>query len=209
MSLVATAVDTLSTLGSLFGVDPHAGARVDVPVINRRGLAIAFRALGFNVGAEIGVETGEYAEVLSREIAGGKLFCVDAWKAYRGYRDHVTQSKLDGFYDIARERLRPYPNTKLSRGFSVEVAQYHVDGSLDFVYIDANHEYSHVVADLAAWVPKVRAGGIVAGHDYRKTKGAAPFHVVQAVDGFVSAYRIAPLFILRGDHAPSFCWVKA
>ena len=49
---------------------------------------------------------------------------------------------------------------------SERTARLFDDGSLDWIYLDANHEYSHVLQDLAAWVPKVKAGGVVAGHDF-------------------------------------------
>ena len=40
------------------------------------------------------------------------------------------------------------------------------DKSIDFVYIDADHEYESVRKDIAAWHPKIRRGGIISGHDY-------------------------------------------
>merc|ERR1740121_1256224 len=40
------------------------------------------------------------------------------------------------------------------------------DGELDFVYLDARHDLAGVVADIRAWWPKVRPGGVFAGHDY-------------------------------------------
>ena len=40
------------------------------------------------------------------------------------------------------------------------------DSSLDFVFIDADHSYEGVSTDLKAWAPKVRAGGVLCGHDY-------------------------------------------
>ena len=42
------------------------------------------------------------------------------------------------------------------------------DGSLDMVFIDAGHDYDSVREDIANWLPKVRPGGIVAGHDYQQ-----------------------------------------
>lgn len=173
--------------------------------LNREGLAKLFNELRFMKGAEIGVEQGEYSEVLARENPDAKLLLVDAWRAYKGYRDHVSQSKLDGFYENVKRRMEPY-NIRIIRDFSVKAADYKDVGDLDFVYIDANHEFSHVVADLAAWVPKVRVGGIVSGHDFFTSSG--PYHVPYAVRGFTEAYKISPWFVLRGDHTASWMWVK-
>lgn len=61
---------------------------------------------------------------------------------------------------------------------SVEAAATYADGCLDAVFIDASHDYESVRADILAWRPKVRAGGILAGHDY----GAGWPGVQQAVD---------------------------
>ena len=49
---------------------------------------------------------------------------------------------------------------------SVDAAKLYDDGSLDLVFIDAGHEFDHVVADIKAWLPKVRPYGFIAGHDY-------------------------------------------
>merc|ERR1712228_746380 len=40
------------------------------------------------------------------------------------------------------------------------------DGELDFVYLDARHDFAGIVADIRAWWPKVRVGGVFAGHDF-------------------------------------------
>jgi len=55
------------------------------------------------------------------------------------------------------------------RARSVDAAARVPDGSLDFVFIDADHSYEGCAADIRAWLPKVRAGGILCGHDYRNT----------------------------------------
>jgi len=49
---------------------------------------------------------------------------------------------------------------------SVKAAELFAENSLAFVFIDADHSYVSVCADIAAWLPKVRTGGVLAGHDY-------------------------------------------
>lgn len=159
---------------------------IEIPNANRVTLAQMFRERGYKIGVEVGTEQGKYAKVLCEENPGVKLYCVDPWLAYPGYREHVTQEKLDGFYQITKDLLAPY-DAELIRKTSTGAAKDFEDGSLDFVYIDANHEFIHVVEDLAAWVPKVRKGGIVSGHDYIRKKNMN-FGVVEAVDGYTKAY---------------------
>jgi hypothetical protein len=189
---------------------------IEIPNANRETLARLFYLLGYTSGAEIGVERAHYSEVLCQQNPGVRLLCVDAWKAYRGYRDHVRQDKLDRFYEEAGERLKPYPGAQRVRAFSVEAAKSVPDASLDFVYIDGNHNFENCTADLAAWSAKVRPGGIVAGHDYALHRWPNQIHVVQAVKGWTDAYQIKPWFVLGStekregelrDDARSFFWV--
>lgn len=50
---------------------------------------------------------------------------------------------------------------------SVDAAEEFDDGSLDFVFIDAAHDYDNVCADIRAWLPRVKRHGILAGHDFQ------------------------------------------
>ncbi len=190
-------MDAPTYIGTKFGIDLNERRMpIEIPHTNRETLARLFHCLGYQVGAEIGVERAAYSDVLCRENPGVRLFCVDAWKAYSGYRDHVSQSKLDHFFVEAGERLRAYPRATLVRKFSVEAANDFKDGELDFVYIDAAHDLGSVVADLKAWSRKVRVGGIVAGHDYLKAKLPSLMHVPQALHAWTDAYDIRPWFVL-------------
>jgi hypothetical protein len=190
-----------------YGVSAEMRSPIDLPEVGRDDLAALFAELGYRVGAEIGVESGAYSEVLAKANPQAKLYCVDAWSAYKGFRDHCSQEKIDGFYLAARARLLPY-NCHLIRAFSMDAVGDFADNSLDFIYIDAAHDFEHVVNDLIQWAKKVRKGGCIAGHDFRKVKGNAPFHVVQAVNAYTDAYQIKPWFVCRKDRAASFFWIK-
>jgi predicted O-methyltransferase YrrM len=52
------------------------------------------------------------------------------------------------------------------RTYSKNAANLFRDKSLDFVFIDASHEYEDVRDDILSWLPKVKEGGVIAGHDY-------------------------------------------
>lgn len=212
-------MDTLQFITKKFNLDLNQNSPIEIPNTNRETLAELFGELGFKVGAEIGTEQGMYAEVLCRFNPEVKLFCIDPWQTYQGYREHVTQTKLNDFYEITKNRLARY-NFELIRKFSIDAAKDFPDNYLDFVYIDANHEYRHVVDDLSEWTPKVRKGGIVSGHDFirRKNNDKQLMHVVHAVIGYTESYFIKPWFVMGRKNAKegelrdkprSWFWIKS
>ena len=96
----------------------------------------------------------------------------------RRYRRILAKAKTYG----TRAQVR--------RMTSVEAAPLFDDGFLDFVYIDANHMYDSVMNDLTVWWPKVRRGGLMAGHDYLQGMfDGVDYGVKKAVDIFASSIR--------------------
>ena len=92
--------------------------------------------------------------------------------------------------------MRPY-NCDFTRLFSTAASVDFKDESLDFVYLDGNHGLMYVVQDLCHWVPKVRKGGIVSGHDFiRRDHTGYMMHVVQAMYAYTQSYGIEPWFVL-------------
>jgi hypothetical protein len=203
---------TLDHILRKFGLDvvgekPRQPYRVD---FRRTKLPGLFAELGFKEGAEIGVEEGLFSEELCQAIPGLRLHCVDPWIAYSGYRNHVSQAKLDGFYNTTVERLKHY-DCNIIREFSMDAVHEFENKSLDFVFIDGNHDYQNVVNDISEWSKKVRKGGVVSGHDYYKPKNQCFSHVPYAVDGYVRSYRIETWFVLVDDRtgfSNSWLWVK-
>ena len=84
----------------------------------RNELATYLANLGLEKGAEIGVEQGAFTEVLCK--AGLEVYAIDAWQAYKGYRDHVNQAKLDRFYENVKQKMKPYL-CHVIKGFSMNV----------------------------------------------------------------------------------------
>ena len=177
---------------------------VEIPNIGRNQFAELLAEMNMNKGAEIGVEQGEYAEILLKANPNLRYYGIDAWQTYGGYRDHTRQNKLDTFYEITKNRLeqfnRPEHRVNLIRDFSVNASHLFDDASLDFVYIDGNHDFLHATQDIYYWSKKVRKGGIIAGHDYIQRKdGAAHVHVVHVLRGYTESYDIKPWFVRGRD----------
>jgi predicted O-methyltransferase YrrM len=164
--------------------------------MTRADLALHFAELGFTRGAEIGVESGKFAEVLCQSIPGLVLLAVDAWESRKGYRERVSRDFWTRAEATARKRLKPY-NALVVKGQSVDVARGIPDGSLDFCYVDADQAEAAVLSDLMAWTPKVRKGGVVSGHDWNLPG------VQSAVAGFHSgALRVTD------DSSPSWWFTR-
>lgn len=77
------------------------------------------------------------------------------------------------------------------RSTSLESSKLYEDSSLDFVFIDASHDYDNVREDIATWYPKVKSNGILAGHDYYP-EGNDQCGVMRAVDEFTSKNGYTP-----------------
>lgn len=145
---------------------------------DRKELARHFKDLGFKVGAEIGVLGGGYSINLCEVNPELKLYCIDTWglKETRYKKYHLRK------FEEAKIRLAPF-NCELIRDFSTEAAR-NFDILLDFVYIDANHQFDYVMQDIIVWARKVRSGGIIAGHDYLRES------VREAVNLYVSQHNL-------------------
>lgn len=187
-------MEVLKYLQKEYKLNLDVPARIDIPDVGRLDLAQLFSDVGFKIGAEIGVEKGLYSEALCRLNPGLLLYCVDGWKAHSDYRDHITQKKFDDFYETAKHILEPY-NVVFVRKLSMDAVKDFEDGSLDFVYIDANHKYKNVYEDITEWRKKVRKGGVVSGHDYIRRKFPKTHRVIDAVDDYVVDNNIKYLFL--------------
>lgn len=191
----------------LFRVPPsNAPMPIELPV-GRACLPSAFAGMGFNRGAEIGVWEGRFSEQFCLSNPSLELTCVDPWRSLPDYVEGKNRPhRMAEAYAAAKKRLGKF-NCTFLRMTSLEAAQQIPNGSLDFIYIDGNHLFDHVIADLNAWVPKVRSGGVVAGHDYAERSNTPFIQVKKAVDHYTREHQIDPWFVLLNDKSPSYVWV--
>lgn len=146
---------------------------------NRAALASLCTVKGIKRAVEVGTDRGVYAEQFLDHWQGEILICVDTWTPYPGMPYDRTGDLLMAVTLLARFRAR----VKLARGTSAELST--VIGPAyrpGFIYIDAEHQYESVQADLRAWWPQLEPGGILAGHDYMEEHAG----VIRAVDEFAA-----------------------
>ena len=139
------------------------------------------------LGIEIGVQSGDYARMML-EVTNLHLILLDSWRKLDNYPDMSnipTENNL-WLMNNALKTLMPYEGRfTIMRELSEVAVAWFKDELFDFVYLDANHSEAFVSKDLELWWPKVKKGGIMAGHDYLNLKNEInDFGVKTAVDRF-------------------------
>jgi len=126
---------------------------------------------------EVGVQAGVHAHHFLDKWQGNRLRLVDLW-GEAGSETNLFYVDIANVHGVAaRRQHRLQCEERLERSLrsghaevlhmeSAMAAEQIEDGELDFVYLDARHDLAGVVADIHAWWPKVRVGGLFAGHDF-------------------------------------------
>jgi hypothetical protein len=138
--------------------------------MNRNELAKLITLEGFTTGAEIGVQLGFYAEILlSNWSTCTEYHAIDLWAHQEHYHDaaNVNNIQQHNDYQMTRNRLKRFQHVvRYHRNYSNLAVKEIKDNSLDFIYIDARHDYTGVMQDMILYWPKLKLNGIFAGHDY-------------------------------------------
>lgn len=179
---------------------PLLGRRgVEIPDVGRDDFAVFLAENGYKVGAEVGVDRGEYGITLCK--AGLKVYGIDSYVRYDAYKG---EGMYVSHYEEALKNLKGYDYTIINK-FSSDALEDFEDNSLDFVYIDGNHTLPYISMDIFGWERKVRKDGIISGHDYAVVKGIRErqepktydgVHVKLAVDACVYIMRVPRLYVL-------------
>jgi len=122
------------------------------------------------VGAYLGKSTCFMAVEILNSGKNIRFDVVDTWAGsveHQKGQGHESSLVVEGgLYQAFQENVRPVQHVVHPiRMRSVDAADTYANGVLDFVFIDASHEYEDVVADIRAWRPKVKRGGYIGGHD--------------------------------------------
>ena len=120
---------------------------------------------GLKTGAELGVQEGVTYKHLIENCDLTLLIGVDVWEST------VHPKQYKAFYDNIREWEKEQNNPKKIQLWKMDTskASEKVDNeSLDFVFIDADHSAQGVKRDIKNWLPKVKTGGWITGHDWVK-----------------------------------------
>ena len=138
---------------------------------------------------EVGVWKGHSISFLASKIKelnyDAKIYAVDLFedaideKWTKNLKEEI--SVITKIYNKVLENNEVRHMITDIKGTSWEMANNFEDESVDFVFIDAGHEYDSVVKDITSWLPKIKKGGIISGHDYFN-----PCGVKQAVDELIT-----------------------
>ena len=146
-------------------------------------------------GAEIGVDRGSLSGYLLRECPDLSLYMVDTWGTFDPQSDYaqsgdtVCQRSADQRYhdwQAAMLATNDYANRRqVLQMTSRDAAKLIPDGSLEFVFIDANHAYSGVKEDIDLWAIKIKKGGLLCFHDIDHPN-FPDWGVRRAIDEFIA-----------------------
>ena len=180
-----------SELLGKYDIQPGPRGVLEISNASRQDLARFLADIGCKVGAEIGVASGRYSRDLMAANPSLKLYGVDPYTVYEGYKDYALNSTMEKLKAEAHARLDEFPTYEFVYKFSEEALKDFEDESLDFVYIDANHEEPYVTQDIEGWSKKVKKGGVVSGHDYSRVRSITDrYEVVHAVDSFAERHGV-------------------
>lgn len=151
--------------------------------------------------AELGVDEGNFSEVILNKCQPEKLHLIDIWDSeiYNDVKRKYVEQRFD---PEIRSGI-----VEINLGYSTEIGAKFEDNYFDWIYIDTDHTYTTTKNELEIWSPKIKEGGIIAGHDFIEGywDGLVRFGVKEAVYEFCgnNNWEIVYLTMDNREH-PSF-----
>jgi len=153
------------------------------------------------VVAEIGVNRGEFSSKILAQCKPTKLHLVDMWSTDRYHVGIRKEVERKFGQEIEKGKI------EINLGMSTEVIPTFPDSYFDWVYLDTDHLYENTKRELDLLVPKMKAGGIIAGHDYIQGNwdGVVRYGVIEAVRECCLKHDFALIYLTHElDIHPSF-----
>jgi hypothetical protein len=145
-----------------------------------------------SVGVEVGSKAGENIKNVLSLCPSFVFWGIDCWDKNYKYQNWTTQLQLKN-EKCFNKVVKLYPDrAKKLKGWSADVVSNFANFSVDLIFIDASHDYQSVLNDIILWLPKVRKGGFICGHDYGHLKFPG---VKKAVDEVFANVSTAPDFV--------------
>lgn len=148
------------------------------------------------VAIEIGVWHGDFSEQILRLIQPEKLYLIDPWATVtedshaEAFVGRTEDAKMERIFAKVQARFASQiaaGQVEIIREWSQAALARFAPESIDFAYVDGDHSYEGVKADLAALYPKMRAGGVMAFDDYHR-RGWWGDGVIRATNEFLGQY---------------------
>ena len=145
--------------------------------------------------AELGVFVGTTSTKLLASDPNLSLHMVDKWphggETPQHYKDtgdfhsNLSKQKQEEYYRRCRAAVQQYSGAIIVREWTYVAVENYSDEFFDMVFIDADHSYEGAKRDIELWLPKVKTGGYIGGHDYENDEEQFDFGVTKAVDEFI------------------------
>jgi hypothetical protein len=147
------------------------------------------------------VELGVFVGMMSRRLLERSdliLYMVDSWDTdhTQDYKDtndfhaKLTKRQQEDYHQQSLKVATSAPGrATIIRDKTLNAVTHFADHSLDLVFIDADHSYAGCKADIQAWLPKIKPGGWLSGHDYENETRDFKFGVTQAVNEYIAESR--------------------
>lgn len=127
---------------------------------------------GYKTFVEVGCKEGRTTGHILANVPDSRVIAIDPWMAQEATHDPTKETYAD--WDFSKIEAEFWANVgdnkdgrcDFYRRTSEEASHLFYKGFADLIFIDALHDYEHVKQDIALWWPKVRIGGILAGHDF-------------------------------------------
>jgi len=160
--------DPYDHLGPIEWVDKQIEYGSQEQNISGRGLMPFLKELTGELDCvEIGVCNGFTAEYLLKNVPNiVRYYAIDHYPSFVDWDGtRLTEERQEEIKRRCAERLANYKSTEYVYDTSSNFVKRVEDGSLDFVFIDGDHSYASTLEDIRNYWPKVKTGGIFAGHD--------------------------------------------